>query len=101
MSTALTLTEAQWQELVVEFAKLHGWWPFHVFDSRRSAAGWPDLVLLRPPELVIVELKAEKGRVSPDQARVLDGLRACGIEAAVWRPSDEKEAFARLRRAVP
>lgn len=100
MSTALALTEAQWQELVVEFARLHGWWAFHPYDSRRSAAGWPDLVLLRPPELVIVELKAENGRVSPDQARVLDGLRACGIEAPVWRPSDENYVFARLRRTT-
>lgn len=91
------LTERQWQELIVEAAAVHGWWVHHHYDSRRSSPGWPDLVLLRPPELVVVELKTDRGRIRPEQQVVLDMLAACGVEAHVWRPRDEAEAFARLR----
>lgn len=100
MIAALALTEAQWQELVVDFARLHGWRHYHTHDSRRSAAGFPDLVLVRGPELLFVELKSEKGRITPQQRQWLEALDAV-TETHVWRPSDEKEAFARLRRAVP
>jgi glycine/D-amino acid oxidase-like deaminating enzyme len=90
------LTEADWQELVVQYARLQGWWAFHPYDSRKSQAGWPDLVLLRPPELVIVELKSQRGKVTQEQERVLAMLAECGVEAHLWRPADESEVFARL-----
>lgn len=92
----IDLTEKEWQELVVGFARLHGWWCYHTFDSRKSEAGLPDLILMRPPELIIAELKSERGKVSSDQSQVLDSLRACGVEAPLWRPSDEAQMFARL-----
>jgi len=101
MTARPTLTEKEWQSLVVAYARLQGWWTFHPFDSRKSAPGWPDLVLLRPPEVLFAELKTDspRSKVSGTQAEVLDALRACGLEAVVWRPSDETAAFARLHRA--
>lgn len=55
----------------------------------RNASGWPDLVLARPPRLIIVELKSQAGRVKPEQDRWLKLLRACpGIETYLWRPDD-------------
>jgi glycine/D-amino acid oxidase-like deaminating enzyme len=101
------LTEADWQELVVQYARLQGWWCFHPYDSRKSQAGWPDLVLMRPPELVIVELKSQRGKVTQEQERVLAMLDECGVEAHLWRPADEAAVFDRLGprkaalRAVP
>jgi hypothetical protein len=92
------MSEAQWQALIMQFAKLHGWWAMHPYDSRRTERGWPDLVLIRPPEFVLVELKTDKGRVSPEQRHVLDMLDGCGVEAWIWRPKDERDAFARLAR---
>lgn len=95
-------SEKVWQDEVVKLAKLGGWAYQHQFDSRRSVAGWPDLVLVRPPELVIVELKTLKGRVRPEQQQWLDRLAACGVEVHVWRPTDLDEVFARLvRRRQP
>ena len=41
------MTEKQWQALVQETAQLAGWMAYHTYDSRRSAAGFPDLVLAR------------------------------------------------------
>ncbi|MCC6312227.1 MAG: hypothetical protein IT345_15125, partial [Trueperaceae bacterium] len=68
MSAAdLLVGERDFQALVVQLARLRGWRVYHTFDSRRSPAGFPDLVLARPPRLVIAELKSEKGRVADEQ----------------------------------
>lgn len=83
------VTEAQWQNTVVEAAELFGWWLFHDHDPRRNQAGFPDLVLIRPPRVVFVELKRETGKVSKAQAEVLGLLADCpGVESRVARPSD-------------
>lgn len=105
MSAALRaphmLSEKAWQQLVVDFARIHGWWTHHHHDSRRSSEGWPDLVLLRDGEALFVELKREDGKVTPAQGYVLDLLESAGCEVGVWRPSDEERAFARLSRRCP
>lgn len=81
-------TERAFQASVVRYAKLMGWSVFFVHDSRHSPKGWPDLVCIRRPRIVFVELKAERGRVTPEQAACLAELRGCGLEALVARPSD-------------
>lgn len=81
--------EATFQSHVVRLAKAHGWWPYHVYDSRRSEPGYPDLTLLhRQHGLIFRELKAEKGRVKPTQWLWLHGLIDADQDAAIWRPSD-------------
>lgn len=92
--------EGDFQGAVLDLAAAHGWtYRYHTFDSRRSTAGFPDLVLMRPPELLVVELKAEKGRTSREQEAWLEAFRACGVTAFVWRPSDWKIIEAALRRS--
>ncbi len=82
------LSEKAWQQVVLDLAGWRGWRRYHTFDSRRSTAGWPDLALVRRGRLLLVELKTERGRVTPQQARWLADLSACpGIEVHVWRPS--------------
>ena len=93
------MLEKAWQEQVVELATYYRWRHFHPFDMRRSDAGWPDLVLVRPPELVIAELKTDRGRVRPEQQVWLDLLAACGIEVHVWRPRDFELVHTRLKFA--
>ena len=56
---AASMTEDRWQALVVLEARARGWRVYHTHDSRRSAAGFPDLVLVRPPRVVFAE--AEDG----------------------------------------
>ncbi len=90
------MTEKDWQEQVVKLATLLRWHHFHPHDSRRSVAGWPDLVLVRPPELVIAELKTDRGRLRPEQRDWLAWLAACGIETYVWRPRDWDAVVDRL-----
>jgi hypothetical protein len=95
-----TLSEKDWQQQVIELAELYGWLIYHTFDSRRSHPGWPDLVLCRPPtgELIYVEMKTDKGRLSGPQRMWLDALRDCNQEVHVWRPRDFDAVHERLKR---
>lgn len=81
------LSEAQFQAQVVRYAELLGWRCHHQYDSRRSREGWPDLICIRRPRLLALELKSERGRLTSAQREVLEDLRACGIPAYVVRPS--------------
>lgn len=91
-------SEAEFQAAVISLAVTWHWLAYHTFDSRRSESGFPDLTLVRAPELLIVELKSEKGRVRPDQQGWLDQLAGCGVEVHVWRPSDWPFIEDRLKR---
>lgn len=90
------MNEKDWQGVVLELAGYYKWEAYHTYDSRRSHPGWPDLVLARPPELIFVELKTDRGRVSPTQTLWLQRLAACGQEVYVWRPRDLDAVNARL-----
>lgn len=94
------MREKEWQAQVIELAVLYGWFVYHTFDSRRSNAGWPDLVLCRPTtgELIFVELKTDVGRLSPAQRSWLRVLEDCNQEVHVWRPRDFEAVHARLKR---
>lgn len=90
--------EKEFQGQVVDLALLRSWRVWHDNDSRRNAAGLPDLLLLRPPRLLFVELKAEKGRLSAEQRAWQDELGRCpGVETYVWRPGDWPEIEEVLR----
>jgi hypothetical protein len=83
------MTEAELQALVIDAARLHGWYVFHDRDSRGNAAGFPDLVLIQPPRVLFVELKSPRGRVRQEQAAVLELLAECDtISSGIVRPAD-------------
>jgi hypothetical protein len=90
----LTVTENEFMAQIQEAAAYAGWrLQYHTHDSRRSAEGFPDLVLIHEKlgRLVVAELKSEKGRVPPEQVRWIKGLRNAGVAAYIWRPSDWAE----------
>jgi hypothetical protein len=93
------LREAQWQQRVLDLAKLCGWRVAHFRPGRTSTgwrtaveadgAGFPDLTMVREGRLLFVELKSERGRVTPEQRVWLAALSAVpGVETYLWRPSD-------------
>lgn len=85
------MSERTFQQGVLKLAQFHGFaLTYHTHDSRRSAPGFPDLVLVNPRTGRVLwrELKTNKGRVSPEQRAWLDGLAAVGMDAGVWRPDD-------------
>lgn len=99
VATPGSISEQAWQVQLLELATLYGWRNYHPYDSRRSVPGWPDLVLVRPPELLYVELKTDKGRVSPAQKVWLYDLARCGCEVYVWRPAQFEQIHERLKKA--
>ena len=83
-------TEAKFQATVLALATQAGWLSHHSYDSRRSAPGFPDLVLCKPGHAVVyAELKTAKGRLRPAQRDWLEALATCpGVVAYLWRPAD-------------
>lgn len=92
-------SEAHFQGRVVRLARVLGWRDYHTRDSQGSAPGFPDLILLRPPRLVVAELKSQHGRLTRPQREWLAEFRACGDEVYVWRPSDFEQIKRVLRAA--
>ena len=84
-----SMTETQVFEEIRRTANDHGWRIYHTYNSRRSEAGFPDVVLVRGGQLLMWELKKASGRVTTQQQQWIDDLAACpGVDArAVW-PSD-------------
>lgn len=82
------MTEAELQAVVKDAARLFGWLTYHTHDSRRSDAGFPDLVLARPDRTMFVELKSAKGRLTVDQTHWLQVLEKAGQTTHIWRPAD-------------
>lgn len=91
------LTEADMQHLVEEVAVLHGWRVFHDVDSRRNRAGFPDLVLVKRPHLLFVELKTKHGRVTAEQRGWMRELAGVDLlTVALVRPDDLDDLITRL-----
>lgn len=85
------MLEKDFQAGVLKLARFHGFTlRYHTRNSRGSAPGFPDLVLVntRTGRILWRELKTNKGRISPEQREWLDGLTAAGQDAGVWRPND-------------
>lgn len=90
------MSEADWQNQVITWARRAGWLVHHEHDSRflewGTDRGIPDLILVRAPRVLFVELKKERGYLTQHQAVWGAQLRACpGVEWFCWRPSDEDE----------
>lgn len=66
-----------------------GWTWYHTHDSRRSPAGFPDLVLVRD-RVLFRELKDDRRRLEPEQIEWLNRLTRAGADAGVWRPKDRR-----------
>ena len=105
-------SEASFQRQVIALATALGYRHWHdnatnaarrcpscgeVRRGPRNAPGMLDLILVRRPHLIWVELKAEDGEVSPEQQQWIDDLRASGQQVYVWRPSDWPEIERTLR----
>ena len=83
------ISEKAFMAQVVQLAKLRGWLVFHAYDSRRSAKGFPDLILVRGPWLFAIELKVGRGKLTPEQDRWLFNLCSVpGVKTFVLYPKD-------------
>lgn len=105
--TAVPYSEAEFLSQIVEVAQLHGWLAHHTRPAWSSKGyrtpiqgdpGFPDLVLVRPPLIIMVEVKSERGRLSPAQQRWIAALEVCtSADFRIWRPSDWDRIVETLR----
>jgi len=58
------MSEADLQRSIIICARDMGWLAYATYRSMRSEPGFPDLVLVRPPRVMFLELKTAKGRLS-------------------------------------
>lgn len=93
------ITEAQFQKQVLQAARTFGFLSYHTRYSIGSTRGFPDLVLVKPPRVIFIELKTEAGNTSSYQDEWIEQLRDCpGVECYLWRPSDLEDAIEILMR---
>lgn len=103
------VSEAAWQATVVEALRLFGWRFVHFRPAQdrrgrwstplQGDAGFPDLIAVRDGWMLALELKADKGRTSPDQrAWIADLFHVPGVLAAVVRPRDWRWLETAMRR---
>ena len=78
-----TPTEQELASLFEDIARAKGWRWYHTYDSRRSAPGFPDYVLVHTGQrrIVFVELKGWTGKPSDEQRAWLGDLDRAGGEA--------------------
>lgn len=99
-------SEKEFQARVIAYAQERGWLVYHTYDSRKSKAGFPDLVMGRPPAMgadwtrhgrvLFAELKSETGKERKEQREwramlesiAIPGVLGVPIEIYLWRPSD-------------
>jgi len=63
-----------------------GLWWHHEPDSRRSPAGWVDLVILGRGHVIFAELKNFSRGRSPRQVEIGYRLMNAGLRYVIWRP---------------
>lgn len=90
--------EKHFTDSVRTAAKRLGWMAYHTYDSRRSTAGFPDLVLVRDHRLIFAELKMKKGEMSDAQYMWLRSLVVAGQEVHIWKPDQWDEILEILKK---
>lgn len=92
------MREDQWQERITDLCDWHRLLWYHVTDSRKDKAGFPDLVIVGAKGTIFAELKSTTGKVSEKQREWHEKLRLSGAEAYIWRPEDWDQVQSVLRR---
>lgn len=107
------MTESEFKNAILDVAKWTGWLVHHDLPSTDQRGKWrthvqgdvgfPDLVLLHPRlgRLLVIELKAAKGRATPQQVEWLEGFSRAGIHAEVWKPGDWDRIVTLLKDPTP
>ena len=90
------LSEADWQQQVVELAQLYRWRIHHCRPALNQRGqystpiqgdpGFPDLVLARGGRVLFLELKTNRGVLTEHQQAWRDQLLGAGAEWFCWRP---------------
>lgn len=101
------LGERQWQQQVERALRRLGWWFYHPpvnvivcsrcghRNYRGVEKGLPDLIAMRKPYKLWLELKTEVGQLKPEQRQVLELVRECPQDLVLreMRPRHREQLF--------
>lgn len=92
---ARAMTEDDLLQAVLDLCRLYHLRTLHIRPARTDrgwrtpvagdGAGYPDLTIVGT-RVLFRELKADRGRIGPDQTAWITALREADQDAAVWRP---------------
>lgn len=101
------LSEAAFQRIVIETAQWYRWRVTHFRPVKVREGKWatplegdpgfPDLALARCGQVILAELKTNRGQPTDDQEKWLTEL---GVFGRVWRPRDWPEILRELQHGV-
>lgn len=91
MSSTHTLSEKEFMSQVIQLAQLFRWKIYHTHNSRKSVAGFPDLLMLRGAKMIVAELKVGRNKITSDQADWLTWFRVAGAKSYLWTPDHWSE----------
>ena len=85
-------SEKDLREQIRHLCEIYGWQFYFVWSSIHSPRGMTDLILCRPPRLILAELKSATGKLTASQEEWAELLKACpGVEYYLWRPEQWDE----------
>ena len=92
------ISEASFTAQVIEQARWRGWLCHHCRPAQDRSGRWktpiqgdpgfPDVLCLRQDRVVLAELKAMRGKVTPAQEEWLKQANRAVVESYLWKPSD-------------
>lgn len=101
------LSEDAFKRTVIETAHWYGWRVMHTRPAKNRRGQWstplegdpgfPDLALARSGQVILAELKTNRGQTSNDQDLWLAEL---GVFGRVWRPRDWPTILPELQHGV-
>jgi hypothetical protein len=101
------MTEDDFVRRIIDTAHLYHWKVTHFRPARtergwrtpvQGDAGFVDLVLAKAGQVLLVEVKTDRGRVRPDQ---LEWAMEIGPSYRLWRPADWDQILLELRSRHP
>jgi Holliday junction resolvase len=112
-TSVLPTSEAQWMVTIGDALDLTGWaWIHHRPAHRKhgkwttptqgnSSKGFPDIVAVRSPRVLWIEVKTNAGRAIPEQKQWVESLRSSDQEAHVLHFPRDWHRFDALIAAEP
>lgn len=97
---AATLTEKQFQSLVMGELRREGFITYHVHDSRKTTAGFPDVIAINTGRRLLLapELKVRDNQPTAAQLTWIEAFQSVEkVWSGVWRPEMWPSIQATLR----
>jgi hypothetical protein len=102
-----TATEAQFQRVVIAYAKENGWLVYHTppaavrpgkhVTPTQGHVGFPDIVAIRDGRCLFVELKSSGGQTTAQEVWMHRLEECAGVEYFLWWPRHWPQAREILR----